>query len=145
MTSRQRGAAYVLGLLVLGRVLDGLDLPFEAKPEEVLPIAAVDTGGALDASETGGVETKQLTNAAVESLGTRTHPRAARAGVDRVRINAAGAAELVALPGVGPVMAQRIVEYRAAHGPFGSLADLRRVKGIGPRTCERLASLVRFD
>jgi competence protein ComEA len=142
MTSRQRGAAYLLGLLVLGRVLDGLDLPFEAKPEKATASAAVDSSSSADSSGNGAALAVRPTSAVGESTGSRTHPRAPRAGVD---LNAAGAAELVALPGVGPVMAQRILEYRAAHGPFASLADLRRVKGIGPRTCERLAPLVRFD
>ena len=136
MTSRQRGAAYLLAVLVLGRVLDGLDLPFEARPE--VEKAAVDSLPRPDSVVPETVPASRDTTASQTFQG-----RATPGGI--VRVNAASAAELVALPGVGPVMAQRILEYRAAHGPFSSLAELRRIKGIGPRTCERLAPLVRFD
>jgi competence protein ComEA len=52
------------------------------------------------------------------------------AGV-RLDINRATAAELEALPGIGPVLARRIVEDREANGPFASVDDLDRVEGIG--------------
>ena len=63
---------------------------------------------------------------------------------DLVDMDHAGAAELEALPGIGPALAKRIVEDRDAHGPFGSLAGLTRVKGIGKRMAERLKPLVTF-
>jgi competence protein ComEA len=49
----------------------------------------------------------------------------------RVRINSADATALEGLPGVGPVLAERIVAYRDAHGPFVALEDLLEVPGIG--------------
>lgn len=49
----------------------------------------------------------------------------------KVRVNRATAAELEALPGVGPVLARRIVEYREAHGSFSEIEDLLDVPGIG--------------
>ena len=49
-------------------------------------------------------------------------------GID---LNRADAAELEQLDGVGPVLARRIVEYRAAHGPFRTVEDLLDVPGIG--------------
>lgn len=52
--------------------------------------------------------------------------------------SAASAAELAVLPGVGPSLARSIVRDRAARGPFRSVDDLARVKGIGPA---RLAAL----
>jgi len=48
-----------------------------------------------------------------------------------VHLNLADAVELEALPGVGPVLAGRIVAYREAHGPFVELEDLLDVSGIG--------------
>jgi competence protein ComEA len=42
------------------------------------------------------------------------------------------------LPGIGPVLAGRIVEDRTANGPYRQAADLLRVKGIGPATLARL-------
>lgn len=53
----------------------------------------------------------------------------AKAG-GKVRLNTATAAELTALPGVGDITAQRILEYRAAYG-FASIEDVMKVKGIG--------------
>ena len=60
-----------------------------------------------------------------------------------VDLNRASAAELEALPGVGPVLAARIVEARARRGGFGSVDDLLAVKGVGPAVLERLRGHVR--
>ena len=57
----------------------------------------------------------------------------------RVNINVADAVALEALPGIGPVLAGRMVAYRDAHGPFGSVEDLDAVTGVGPAV---LAGLV---
>ena len=57
-----------------------------------------------------------------------------------VNINTAGASELEALPGIGPALAARIVEYRDGHGPFASVDDLTDVPGIGPAKLEALRS-----
>ena len=51
-------------------------------------------------------------------------------------VNAADWPELAVLPNIGEQLAKRIVENRALHGPFRSEADLRRVRGIGPKTLE---------
>ncbi len=59
-------------------------------------------------------------------------------------VNLAGADTLVHLPGVGPVLAGRIVRSRREDGPFRTPADLRRVKGIGPKLSQRLAPLLLF-
>jgi competence protein ComEA len=53
-------------------------------------------------------------------------------------LNTATAEQLDALPGIGPVTAQKILDYRQAHGPFHSVAELEGVPGIGPG---RLAQL----
>jgi competence protein ComEA len=58
-----------------------------------------------------------------------------------VDVNAAGAAELMRLPGVGPVMAQNIIKAREEKR-FESVVDLDRVKGIGPKTLDRLRPFV---
>jgi competence protein ComEA len=59
-------------------------------------------------------------------------PAAAAGGGSTVNLNTAGAAELDALPGIGPVLAQRIVDHREQHGPFQRVEDLQDVPGIGP-------------
>lgn len=50
----------------------------------------------------------------------------------RLDINQADASALAELPGIGPALAQRIVDYRLQHGPFARLQDLLLVPGIGP-------------
>lgn len=52
-------------------------------------------------------------------------------------LNAAGVSDLDALPGIGPVLAQRIVDWRTENGRFGSIEQLREVTGIGDPTCAR--------
>jgi len=56
----------------------------------------------------------------------------------RVRINAATAEDLELLPGIGPALARRIVDERNRGGPYRGIEDLRRVKGIGPKSLDRL-------
>jgi len=53
-------------------------------------------------------------------------------------VNAASAADLEALPGIGPVMARRLVQYRHAHGSFKNLEDLLEVSGLGEKKLARL-------
>ena len=60
-----------------------------------------------------------------------------------VDLNAATAAQLDQLPGVGPVLAQRIVDYRTQHGAFRSVDELRQVSGIGEAKFGDVKSLVR--
>ncbi len=62
-----------------------------------------------------------------------------------VNLNTATLEELVALPNIGPVTAQRIIEFREQVSSFSALADLDQVPGIGPATIEALQDLVRFD
>ncbi len=64
---------------------------------------------------------------------------------NRVDINRAPAAEFTLLPGIGEVMAMRIVADREQHGPFSSVDNLRRVPGIGERTIERVRDFVVCD
>lgn len=67
-------------------------------------------------------------------------PAAAPVDVDR-----ATAEELERLPRIGPALAARIVQDREARGPFGSLAALERVRGIGPAMVRALAPSVTFS
>lgn len=68
---------------------------------------------------------------------------APRAPGGRIDLNTADVATLDTLPGVGPVTAQKIVEWRTAHGRFSSVDELAEVPGIGPKLLEQLAPLVR--
>lgn len=55
-----------------------------------------------------------------------------------VNLNQAGVADLQDLPGVGPALAERIVAYREAEGPFQSIDQLTEVKGIGTKKLEKI-------
>ncbi len=70
--------------------------------------------------------------------------RAEPATRGRVDLDHATAAEIEALPRIGPALARRIVASREASGPFRSLDNLRRVKGLGPATIALLKPLVSF-
>jgi competence protein ComEA len=61
---------------------------------------------------------------------------------EKVNLNTATLAQLDALPGVGPVLAQRILDFRTSHGGFRSVTDLRQVDGIGESRFEELKDLV---
>ena len=57
-------------------------------------------------------------------------------------INLARSAELELLPGIGPVRAKQIINYRRQHGHFGSIDELKNVPGIGPKTVEKLQQMI---
>jgi competence protein ComEA len=66
--------------------------------------------------------------------------RSAQGGT--VNINSATEADFENLPGIGPVLAQKIVDYREQHGPFRSVQDLMKVSGIGAKKFESLQAYV---
>ncbi|MBL8745696.1 MAG: helix-hairpin-helix domain-containing protein [Phycisphaerae bacterium] len=62
-----------------------------------------------------------------------------------INLNTATEAELEALPRIGPALARRIVEDRQANGPFRSVDDVNRVKGVGPRTIDLIRPYARAE
>lgn len=74
--------------------------------------------------------------------GVVTEATAAPGAGGRVHLNTATLEDLDALPGVGPVTAQRILDYREEHGAFRSVDELDAVSGIGPARLEQLRELV---
>ena len=128
--SERRGALVLIALLALGT---GWDLWRAAHPEwRSLPGAPPDTAAS-----------PRPARAPSDAPGApRTgHGKPLPAGP--IDLNHAGADEIHALPGIGPVLARRIVDYRAAHGAFRSAEDLLAVRGIGPRLLERIRPYIR--
>ncbi len=70
-------------------------------------------------------------------------PGAGPTSAGPVDLNTATVADLDGLPGIGPVLAQRILDWRAAHGSFASVDQLREVSGLGGKKFDTLAPLVR--
>jgi len=63
----------------------------------------------------------------------------------KVNINTADTASLETLPGIGPALAQRIVDFRQASGPFESIEEVMEVSGIGPGIFEKIRELIATD
>lgn len=123
--SERRGVLVLLLLAALGAGWDLTHLRAVAAPElgpEPGPSAAA--GGGLATPPAAGAPS----------------PAAAPSGP--IDLNRATASQLDALPGIGPVLAGRIVEQRARQGAFRSVDELLAVRGIGPRLFERLRPLV---
>lgn len=81
----------------------------------------------------------------VPAVGEENLPVRSVSGIpvlDKVDINTASGAELEELPGIGPSLAQRILDYREANGPFVTIEDIVNVSGIGPATYENLKDLI---
>ena len=69
-------------------------------------------------------------------------PEVVTSTTELININTASAAELDALPGIGPTTAQKIIDYRNQNGSFINTEDIINVSGIGPGTYERIKDLI---
>lgn len=106
-------------------------------------------GAAGDLWRAGHVRRVELPVAAESPAGPRAAgpgataaPSTPAAPAARLDLNAADERALDGLPGIGPVLAARIVQHRRDHGPFRDPDELLAVRGIGPRLLERLRPLV---
>lgn len=88
------------------------------------------------------IQVSALSDTGAAAITETTVADTSEAAVGKVNINTASAAELESLPSIGPVLAQRIVDYRNQYGPFESLADLTNVSGIGLERVEQIMDYV---
>jgi len=124
--------------------LEGLDRVPGVGPgllAQIAPHAAFSSGGRPAASGRAGAEAR-LTGASGRREIVWGEPPRSPVGISnanpRIDLNTADAAALDRLPGIGPAKARAIVEYRTAHGPFGSPEALAGVPGISPALARRL-------
>jgi competence protein ComEA len=107
-------------------------------------------GGVLPATSTVGmslarkvIDGEQLVVGEPQPAGQVAAPSGSAAQAGPLDLNAATASDLDALPGIGPVLAQRVVDWRTAHGGFTSVDQLRQISGLGGKKFDALAPLVR--
>ncbi len=79
---------------------------------------------------------------APQGTGASNPFQAPGSGDRKVNINTADQAELDRLPGIGPALAQRIIQYRETHGPFAAPEDLKLVPGIGDKKFQALKDMI---
>jgi competence ComEA-like helix-hairpin-helix protein len=137
--AERRGALVVVGLFLIGASVD----LWSAMHPRLRPFP--DHGRGDDPAPGGGT----VVSPSPEPPGPASDPPGAAAptqdqrGAGRLDLNAASEAELDRLPGIGPVLARRIVEHRARHGRFRRVEELLAVPGVGPGLLERLRPVVR--
>ncbi len=131
----------VVSLPLGSRVFQAIDAAGGAAPNAELGglnLAEVLSDGAKVVVPVAGEAPQAAPSAPAGSTGTGS----SSGGAAKVNINTATLEELGTLPRVGPVTAQRILDWRKEHGPFASVDELDAIDGIGPKLMESLKDLV---
>lgn len=122
------------------RVYEAVDMA-QALPEANLSTInmaqKLEDGQAVLIPRQGEEETPSMSESFITSSGLSGSGK-----TGKVNINKANIQELDALPGIGPTLAQRIIDYRTTHGPFTSIESLNEVSGIGEKKYADLQDLI---
>jgi competence protein ComEA len=120
---------------------DGLNRAARLRDEAQIVVPRKGEPTALPAPLVVGSPVPQQTQPAT-TAGSKASPTATATGP--INVNTANASELAQLPGVGPKLAQAIIDYRLEHGPFTGPADLAKVQGISERMAFGWSTAVTF-
>jgi len=125
----------------------------EANPESMNPAEKLKDGQKVSVpykslplssgAATGVTQSNVASSGTGNNMGSAINESVSSASAGgKININTAGAAELDKLSGVGPALAERIIQYRTEHGLFAQPEDLKNVSGIGAKTFEKMAAQV---
>ncbi len=116
----------------------------EGKPEEDATSIQTSEGEKQesDGPSEAAMEQSLVENSETESR-TETHVEEESDG--KIDLNTASLEELDTLPGIGPVLAQRILDYRAKNGGFASVEEILNIQGIGEKTYAKIVDLVKVE
>lgn len=119
------------------RLKDGQKITVPFKPEA----QAIEGQNSMNPSAANAADSGA--NASVGSaVAVQSSASVGNSAPGRININTAGVSELDKLPGIGPALAERIIQYRNENGIFSKPEDLQEVSGIGTKTYEKMASML---
>lgn len=105
-------------------------------------LAACGLASVYWAAKSGSPAAPTQSPATTDPVASPSTPATSNVRAGTLDLNTATAAELELLPGIGPSLAARIIEYRDKNGPFKKLNDLDNVYGIGPKMLEKIQPFV---
>jgi comEA protein len=121
---------FLLGVIMLGIVVTGYRHWFgESVPSSEKEILAFQAAAVRVAEEKEKIPNENRQNQLLKS----------------VNINTSNKADMMKIPGIGPVTAERIILHREDHGLFNSVEELLNVKGIGPKTLEKIRTYIKIE
>ena len=134
-SARVNDAVVAAGGALPGTDLSSVDLARHVVDGEQILVGVAGTPAAMSAASPAA---EPGNGAAVQG-----HPATGIGPGEVLNLNTAGQEQLDSLPGVGPVLAQRIIAWRTEHGGFHSVEELREVKGLGGKKFGDIAPMVR--